>query len=217
MMTFQAFLVRLAQGQLKNTSAVADSQMGVIKEEYHEAILGLTNQGLVDICSKMPIIKSFVDLTFVDGQSTYHLIKDAPYLSTSYDGEMVKVLDVIQSDGEKHTVDSNAHISTPTYNTLWFSQEMMKCLGPKIRVEYQALHPKVADEGVINIPPNMETALQLFVSSLYISHMNGPDHSKKGDSYMAAYLRHLGGDEERNTSSTSEVQEDTRFSDRGFV
>ena len=47
--------------------------------------------------------------------------------------------------------------------------------------------------------------------------MNGQEHSGKGDSYFAAYLRHIKEDEDKNNSSTSEVDSDTRFTDRGFV
>jgi hypothetical protein len=221
MTTVKNIMKRLAQGQLKNTSAVEDAQSGEICEEYKDVVIGLLNQGLTDISSRMPIITQYVDLTFVPGQNVYPLVSGAAYLDDSglspFTGDFVRVLDVFDAEGRTHDVDTNGHIMTPSYDTLRFTSAKMTELGQKVRIRYQAKHPEVGETDVIKIPPNLEAALQLFVASLYISHMNGQEHSQKGDAYFGAYLRHMGEDETRNTSNVSEVQEDTRFEDRGFA
>lgn len=222
MVLFTDFMTRLAMGQLKNTAAVDESNLGIICPEYEPTILSLVNQGLVDLSTRFPLIKKHVDLTFEEGVYLYPMVQDAAYLDDSLGEDFVaedfvKVLDVFDEDGKRHVTNTNGHIMTPTYNSLRFTAAKMKEIGPKVRIRYQAKHNGIDAEGNIEIPPNLETALQLFVASLYISHMNGPEHSAKGDSYYAAYLRHIGDDEARNTSSTSEIDEDTRFQDRGFV
>jgi len=64
----------------------------------------------------------------------------------------------------------------------------------------------------------MYEALVLYVAGLYLSHMGGEEHTAKGDSYYGLYLKMMGDDEINNSSGTSELlDEDTRFSDRGFV
>ena len=73
MITFNKFSERLANGQLKNTAAVDDENMGVICPKYYGMILTLTNQGLVDISTRFPLFKSHVDLSFVPGQNIYPL------------------------------------------------------------------------------------------------------------------------------------------------
>jgi hypothetical protein len=231
MITFQNFSQRLATGQLKNTAAVDDENMGVICPEYYQTILSLTNQGLVDLSTRFPLFKGQVDLTFVDGQNIY------PFTEANIGGTLtdsakepftddtfIKFLDLFDSEGKRHTLNSNGHILTPSFNTMRFTdakiEEFTKTASPdvgRVRIRYQKKHPTILSAGEINLPPNLETGLQLFVAALYISHMNGPEHSAKGDSYYAAYLRHIGEDEMKDLSSTSETHESDKFTDRGFV
>lgn len=225
MVTFEAFTQRLALGQLKNTSAVDESNLGIIIPEYYDTILSLTNQGLVDLSTRFPLVTKQIDLTFEEGKYLYPFTGAAlgSYLSTDdtqddFDDEsFVTFIDIFDKNGKRHPHETNGHILTPSYNSLRFTKAKMDELKPKVRIRYQVKHAGITDSDNIDLPPNLETGLQLFVAALYLSHMNGPDHSAKGDSYYAAYLRHIGEDEARNTSSTSEVTEDTRFSDRGFV
>ena len=222
MLTFTDFLKRLAHSQLKNTSAVDDSQQGEILPEYYETILSLTNQGLEDLSVKLPLFYGLVDLTFVEGQNVYPLTAGASYLDDSVletfsDEDFIKVSEIQDEDGDIHTPKTNGHILCPNPTTLRFTTDMMEELGAKVRIKYQKKHPELEEAGVILLPAHLYTPLQLFVASLYISHMGSPEHTQKGDAYFATYLRYLSTDEEKNTSSTSEVQEDTRFDDRGFV
>lgn len=240
MITFEAFKKRLAHGQLKNTSAVDEDNLGIIDPKYNDTILTLTNQGLDDLSTRLTIKKSQVDLTFVDDQNIYPLIEanlvpgngaangSSQFLSDSAeepftDDAFVKILDVFDEDGNRHSANTNGHIMTPSFNTLRFTVakiEELSAVGEatgKVRIRYQQKHLTITAGDSINIPPNLETALQLFVASLYISHMGGEAHSAKGDSYFAAYLRHIGEDEMRDLSSTSEVDTNTKFDERGFV
>jgi len=224
MMTFTEFSSRLAMGQMKNTGAVDKSVLGEINPDYIKTILSLTNQGLVDLSTKFPLVTAMLDLTFIKGQQLYPLVSVGvgSYLEvvdsvTFVETDFVKVLDVIAEDGRTHAHDTNGHIMTPNFNSLRFSTDSMLMLDPKVRIRYQSKHLPIVETDTINLPPNLETALQLFVASLYFSHMNGAEHTAKGDAYFATYLRHIGEDEAKNNSSVSEVQEDTRFEDRGFV
>ena len=73
MLTYIQFAERLARGQLKNTAAVENTNLGEICPDYVDTVLSLTNQGLVDISTRLPLIKRLVDLTFVAGQNVYAL------------------------------------------------------------------------------------------------------------------------------------------------
>lgn len=224
MISFVQFCERLARGQLKNTAAVEESNLGEICPDYIPSILSLTNQGLIDLSSKFPLVTKQIDLVFQTGTYSYPLadVGVGTYLDVSlteaFDEEVfIKILNVWDENGIDHPIDTNGHIMTTTFNVLRFSAAKMLELGEKCRIRYQARYPELLEADAINIPPNLEIALQLFVASQYISHMNGPEHTAKGDTYYAAYLRHIGEDESRNLSSTSEVHEDNRFQDRGFV
>lgn len=224
MITFEDFMTKLALSQLKNTAAVDEDNLGIIVPKYYNTLVSLTNQGLVDLTTRLPVFKSQVDLAFVDGQNIYPLTEanvgvtltdspEEPFL----DDKFVKILDVFDEDGTRHSVNTNGHILSPSFNSLRFTAAKITELGEKVRIRYQSKHPTIDATEDINLPPNLEMGLQLFVASLYISHMGGKDHSAKGDSYFAAYLRHIGEDEARDLSATSEVETNTKFEDRGFV
>lgn len=224
MISFVQLCERLARGQLKNTAAVDDTNLGEIVPTYIGTILSLTNQGLVDLSTRFPLITKQVDLVFQPDVYMYPMIEAAvgTYLDISQteaflEEDFIKVLNIWDEKGVDQPIDTNGHIMTPTYNSLRFTKSKMTELGEKCRIRYQAKHPEIFENDGIEIPPNLENALQLFVSSMYLSHMNGPEQSVKGDAYYAAYLRAVGEDEARNMSSTSEIHEDTRFQDRGFV
>ncbi len=235
--TYALFAERLARGQLKNTAAVDETNLGEICPDYAATILSLTNQGLVDITTRMPLIRKLIDLTFVADQFVYPL-NDATalYLDDSLTEEFVeeafvKVLDIYDSTGDlyqpskgtRYQPNTGGHITTPTFDSLRFSFAYMDptdsaYIGPKIRIQYQAKHLEIiADDDIISLPPNLVTALQLYVAAQYISDMGGKDQISRGDGYMALYLRHVGEDILQNTSGTSEVEEVSRFEDNGFV
>jgi hypothetical protein len=224
MISFSDFSDRLARGQLKNTAAVDENMKGEISPDQIDTVLSLTNQGLIDISTRMVLVSRQIDLVFQDSKYMYALDQSgvADYLDDSITEEFVpddfiRVLSIYDEDGVNHPHDTQGHIMTPSYNVLRFSAAKAKELGPQVRIRYQAKHSGIDFNADINIPPNLEAALQLFVSSLFISHLGGEQHSAKGDSYFAAYLRHMGEDLAQNISSTSEIDSDNRFENRGFV
>ncbi len=234
MVTYVDFMERLARGQLKNTAAVEKTNLGEICPDYHDTILNLTNQGLVDITTRLVLVRRLVDLTFVTDQFLYPLVVAASYLdttglSTFVDEAFVKVLEVYKvdrelniynTDGRLYQPNTGGHIITPVYNSLRFTEAIMDPdtgIGPKIRIQYQAKHDVITVGDDIDLPPNLIMALQLFVASQYISDIGGKENEKRGDNYYALYLRHVTEDEIRNTSGTSEVEEDARFFNSGFV
>lgn len=226
MISFAQFAERLARAQLKNMSAVDDTNLGEIRPDYEATVLSLTNDALTTISTKFPLFKLQVDLTLDPAKQEYSFDTDTSLLtmvesSQTYDSErFIKILNVYNSDGDELLTDVNGHVTVPAYNRIRFTSAILLELievGPKVRIRFQARHPEITVTDGIILPPNLEKALQLLVASMYISQMNGPEHSKKGDDYYAQYLRHIGEDELQNNSSTSEIEIDNRFSNRGFV
>lgn len=221
-MTFADFSIRLALGQLKNTTFVDELVRGTIRADYQADVLEYTKQGLTDLCTRIPILTRQVDLTFVDGTNSYEIDSAglASFLSDTdtetFEGFM-SVMEIIDSEGCIHLPDTDGHIVTSSYNTLRFSTAKIQDLGEKVRIRYKAEHPEITLASTINIPPLLENALQLFVASLSLVHMGGEVHAREGEKYWGAYLRMLNVDTENNQSSTSELVADFRFGDRGFV
>lgn len=226
MISFAQFAERLARAQLKNMSAVDDTNLGEIQPDYVATVLSLTNEALTILSTKFPLFKLQMDLTLDPAKQEYSFNTDTGLLtmvesSQTYDSErFIKILNVYNSNGDELLTDVNGHVTVPAYNRIRFTSAILLELievGPKVRIRFQARHPEITATNGIILPPNLETALQLLVASMYISQMNGPEHSAKGDSYYAQYLRHIGEDELQNNSSTSEIETDNRFTNRGFV
>jgi len=223
MVSFDNFCKRLAKGQLKNMSAVDENNPGDIHEDYTSTILSLTNEALTTISTKFALFKFQVDLTLDVSKQEYSFETDTAALDVVNVGDtyvperFIKILNVYDVNGDDVLMDVNGHITVPVYNRIRFTTAKLIELEPKVRIRYQAKHVEITESDSIDLPPNLESALQLLVASMYISQMNSPEHSAKGDSYYAQYLRHIGEDEQKNHSSTSEIEIDNRFSDRGFV
>lgn len=219
--TFEEFTTKLAHGQLKNTALVDDSDTGEINPGHEDQILELTNQGLVDIFTKKKLLEGRAILPFVTNQNLYPLDT-----SGDYEG-MIRVLqietvklgqDVTEKNKKVFVPKTNKHVTLPSPEVLRFSDSFLETYGPEADVVFQKKHPVIELGDSIDIPAHMYEALVLYVSGLYLSHMGSEQQTAKGDSYYGLYLKMMSDDEMNNSSGTSEVvDEDTRFSDRGFV
>lgn len=222
MLTYSSFSERLALGQLKNTGYVGKDSSGAILEKYVDDILIYTNQGLIDITTRKKVLTGYVDLIFENDVRLYPLTDNASYLSDVDDdvfksSRFVSVHDIFDSKGVAHSVDTNGHITTPSYDTLRFTESFVNSYGPKVRIRYQKLHDNITASKSIDLPPALITALQLYVAGLALAHLNGKDHTESGNRYYGRYLAELGEDTNNNSSSISEVYEDTKLHDKGFV
>jgi len=223
MISFVQFAERLARAELKNMSAVDDTNLGEVRPDYIPTILSLTNQALTTLSTKFPLFKLQLDVALNVAKREYSFETDALLFTmveiaqTYSSNRFIKILNVYDKNGVDVLVDVNGHVTSPSYNRIRFTESKLIELSPRVRVRYQARHPQIDETATIDLPPNLESALQLLVASMYISQMNGPEHSAKGDGYYTSYLRHIGEDELKNHSSTSEMESDDRFHSRGFV
>lgn len=233
MLTLEDFMERLARGPLKNMAAVEQTNLGEILPEYYDTIRVLINEGLREISTKKMVTSGRVKVTWVENQTDYILRESnlgvflEDYAETEeqafVDDLFVRIYEIytLDENGEdlaRILPDSGQGISTPSFNRIRTTNSFRTMYEHGVRIQYQARHlalVELTDE--ITLPPSLEYPLQLFVASQYIAHMGGPEHSKKGDEYRAKYLQEMGEDEAKNLSTTSEVDFDCRFNDRGFV
>ena len=214
-MTVDQLFSKLARGQLKNVAATDDAAAGLILPEKENQILELANQGLTDIFTRKKLREGRGILTLAQGVNEY-VLTDVNY------PRFVKVLEFVTGDERSHTPRTNKHIFQTDEQTFQFSDKFIEHyleLGyPSVEVRYQRLHDVVARDDTIMMPSHLEEALVLYIAGLYLSHMGGENHSKKGDSYYGLYLQMLTDDKLENRSGESEIlDDDTRFYDRGFV
>ncbi|UAT28919.1 virion structural protein [Dinoroseobacter phage vB_DshP-R7L] len=222
-MLFTDFTTKLALGQLKNTALVDDQDTGEINPGHEDQILKLTNQGLTDISTRMKLFENTMVLTFVADQNIYTLNQalDASLIDyvrlLSVHG-VHKDLDKIPENEKVFIPKTNSQITMPSPFSVRFTDAFMEDYAPAVDLKFQTKHPAILVSSTMQLPYHLYEALALYVSGLYLSHMGGEEHTAKGDSYYGLYLRMMGEDLIENKSQTSEVlDEDTRFSDRGFV
>lgn len=222
-MLFTDFTMKLARGQLKNTAVVDDQDLGEINPGHEEQLLELTNQGLIDISTRMKLFESTYALSFVLGQNIYVLNSTLDASFTDY----VRLLSVHGVHKDLETIPENEKIFIPKTNSqitmpspfsVRFTDKFMEDYAPAVDLKFQTKHPEITISDSMILPHHLYEALALYVSGLYLSHMGGELHTAKGDSYYGLYLKMMGEDIIENKSMTSElVDEDTRFQDRGFV
>ena len=229
MLTVENLFSKLARGMLKNTAAVENTNQGEIVPEYLDSMYYLLNEALQELFTKKILRKLRVKLTWVEDQSLYIMEDDGvgTYLETfsedpDFDGSLfVRVLSAraISDDTVRILPDTNASgLSTPTFNTLLVSLTIREDYSDGLVITYQALHGSVDSvSDVLQIPPALEYALQLYIASRYLTEMGSSEQVKRGDELKAAYLREMGEDTTQNMSSTSDIEQDLRFTDRGFV
>lgn len=222
-MLFTDFIRKLAYTQLKNTAAVDSQDLGGIDPGHEDQLLELTNQGLIDISTRMKLFESTYVLTFLPSTNIYSLTSATDVALTDY----VRLLSVhavptgkdpIPSNEKTFIPKTNSQITIPSPYSVRFTNAFMEDYGPAVDLKFQSKHPVIELMDTMQLPIHLYEALALYVSGLYLSHMGGEEHSKKGDSYYGLYLKMMGDDVIDNKSQTSElVDEDTRFQDRGFV
>lgn len=222
-MLFTDFMKKLAFTQLKNTAAVDNQDLGGIDSAHEDQLLELTNQGLIDISTRMKLFESSYALTFLANTNIYSLTSDTDVAFTDY----VRLLsvhgvprgeDAIPSNEKTFIPKTNNQITIPSPYTVRFTNAFMEDYGPEVDLKFQTKHPVITNTDTMQLPIHLYEAMALYVSGLYLSQIGGEENSKKGDSYYGLYLKMMGDDIIENKSQTSEiVDEDTRFEDRGFV
>jgi hypothetical protein len=222
-MLFTDFIKKLAHGQLKNTALVDDQDLGEINPGHEDQLLELTNQGLIDISTRMKLFESTFALSFVDGQNIYSL---TPAFDSAFDNYVRllsvhgvhKDLDVTPENEKTFIPKSNSQIIMPSFSSVRFTDKYMEDYAPAVDLKFQTKHPTISVDSMMELPHHLYEILVLYVSGLYLSHMGGEEHTAKGDSYYGLYLKMMGDDIIENKSQTSELlDEDLRFRDRGFV
>ena len=222
-MLFTEFTTKLAHGQLKNTAVVDHQDLGEIDPGHEDQLLDLTNQGLIDISTRMKLFEATYALTFVADQNIYVLDTSLDSVFTDYVRllsvhAVFKGLDVIPENERTFIPKSDAQITMPSPFSVRFTDKFMENYAPAVDLKFQIKHAAITYGDMMELPHHLYEALALYVAGLYLSHMGGEEHTAKGDTYYGLYLKMMGDDIIENKSQTSEVvDEDTRFSDRGFI
>lgn len=233
-MDFREFTERLALGELKNTPAINETDPSQLKEQHRLMIIKHLNLGLTNLYSKFILLEKELLLRTQLSITHYYLRKEfarsnsaiVPYKYIDdtkcgeYTEDLIKILRVYNNMGEEvYLNDSEQHESvfTTQYDCLQITGVH---LGSMFSVVYQARHPEMTGTDPcqeIKLPFFLEEAIQAYVASKVLSHMNGQEHSAKGQEYMGIYAGICADVEMRDMIRNSVATTNTKLEKRGFV
>lgn len=232
-MDFKELTKRLVLGELKNTSVKNEEIAGEAKAEHIDMLLSHTNQGLISLFSKfilyekevlirtyVPETKYFLRYEYArsntESAATYQYIDDIgdePFVE-----DVIKILSVYDNSGEElyiEDIEQHESIFTPQFDCIQIPYVHM---GNIFSVIYQARHPVITGvNDEIRIPFFLEEALQVYVASKVLSHMNGQEHSAKGAEYSNLYNSICMGVDNKDMVKASKVTTNTKLEKRGFI
>jgi len=233
-MEFRKFTENLALGELKNTAVVDEQNLSLVKEHHRMMILQHLNTGLTNLYSKFILSEKQLLLRTQIPITHYYLRKEfarsnpavVPYKyiddtgSGTYTEDLIKVLFVYNEMGEElylNDIEQVESIFTTQFDCLQITGVH---LGSIFSVTYQARHEVMT--GIdpcqeIKLPFFFEEAIQLFVASKVLSHMNGPEQTAKGQEYLGLYNGICAEAEMRNMVQNSSTNTNTKLNKRGFV
>lgn len=233
-MDFREFTERLALGELKNTPVVDETDPSQIKEHHRLMIVKVLNQGLTNLYSKFIlnqkelILRTRIPITHYYLRKEFARTNDAvvPYkyiddtTCGAYTEDLIKVLKVYNEMGEEMYIDDDEQHESLFMTQYDCIQITGVHIGSMFSVIYQAGHPVMDGTDPcqeIKIPFFFEEAIQAFVSGKVLSHMNGPEHTAKGQEYNALYNGICIEAEMRDMVRNSITTTNTKLEKRGFV
>lgn len=173
-------------------------------------VLSYINEGLLDIYGKRNILVKNYYLPIQENVLHYSLESESDLLTILY----------VKQSSATYTVGGTHYIETPTYNSLHFHHSVLEELledGNVVKVFYRSKHPTVSGDSVIDIPPNLETALGYYVAYKYASSVGNVESLQKAQGYFSQYVGQLAEDSSNTSSISSSYGCDSRFSKRGFI
>lgn len=194
----------LALGELSNLSFVDGTE--IVEDRIPSVILAV-NTALRDLFTRLPLRESEVIVQTYDWKTNYPIRKehammdDTPnvlkYIQDTparpFTGDLVKIVGVCNEIGAPLPINDAegwASVFLPAHDTVQFNHPGASQV---FAVQYQALHPVLADDGEqimeqpIHIPAVLIDLLKMKVALTLISPMAGQEHSLKAQVLESGY------------------------------
>ncbi|MBL1322163.1 MAG: hypothetical protein COA63_014060 [Methylophaga sp.] len=233
-MKLSDLLERLALGELSNLALVNQDSPAEINVSDHLKVISYANQALTNLFTKFILSEKEILVNTYDPETMYYLrpeyarssdsSQDVKYLDDSGDikftGGVIKILDVYGQYGQPlyiNDIDEHSSLFTPQFDCL---QITSIDFGTVFSVIYQAQHSKLSVDNldiVIDIPVYFEEAIQAYIASKVLGHMNGKENTGKSQEYMNRYEMICANAAEKDTARTSIVSSNMKLIQRGFV
>lgn len=233
MTTLGDFYANLSYGILSNL-ALGGSASGAIPVEHQPRVLHAIKLGMTALHTKFIMSTKKVAVRSYDGQTLYPLEKRyadtdptvvakkfiADSAGSPFLGDVLKVLAVTDEAGCRLPLNDSkscTSLFTPNPQTL---QIPMAVTGNVYFAYYQADHPDLSQNDLtqqLTLSPALHEALQLYVGGQIMSGMKGAEHAGKSVEYFQRYESICSLVRNEDLLSTSIVNDEDKFFDRGFI
>lgn len=223
----------LSYGVLSNL-AIGGEGSGTIPVAHENRLVDHTNQSLLAIYGRLPILEKEVAIRAYDGMTIYPLKKKfadtdptvvpqkfiSDTLTDPFLEDVIRVLSVWDEEGEEvplNDPDDEASLYLPAPTTLQIPQPVT---GNAYFVLYQARHPLLVQDDLtqeLTLPEVLHDALMHHIAYKVLSPMNGQEHAAKAGEHLQTYEMIVSRIEQDNLLGTSLLNGNTKLHERGFI
>ena len=235
-MNLQDFCKRLANGRLSNTSMVEDSSGLIIKVAHKPKVIDAINEGLIRLYTRFILNEKDVVIGLKDSITSYHLNSlyseslapqvgvEYPYIldgdSEVFINDVIRIMAVYDNDGVKlplNNATESTSVFTPVFDTVRISDPIT---DQRITVVYQAKHATLVNTSPLQeiiLPDTLYGALEAYVAYLLFADINSDDAKFKSDKQLMRYEEICGDVRLTDAVSSTTLQSNIKFMNRGWV
>lgn len=235
-MNLQDFYKKLANGRLSNTAMVEGIDPVTIKAVYQPKVTDAINEGLIRLYTRFILNEKDVVIGLKDSITSYHLNSLyseslAPQVGVVYpyilDGDsevfindVIRIMAVYDNNGVKlplNNATESTSVFTPVFDTVRISDPIT---NQRITVVYQAKHATLVNTSPlqeITLPDTLYGALEAYVAYLLFADINSDDAKFKSDKQLMRYEEICGDVRLTDTVSSTTLQSNIKFMNRGWV
>ncbi len=235
-MNLQDFCKRLANGRLSNTSMVEDSSGLIIKVAHKPKVIDAINEGLIRLYTRFILNEKDVVIGLKASITSYHLNSlyseslapqvgvEYPYIldgdSEVFINDVIRIMAVYDNDGVKlplNNATESTSVFTPVFDTVRISDPIT---DQRITVVYQAKHATLVNTSPLQeiiLPDTLYGALEAYVAYLLFADINSDDAKSKSDKQLIRYEEICGDVRLTDAVSSTTLQSNIKFMNRGWV
>lgn len=235
-MNLQEFWKRLANGRLSNTNLIEDDNGLTIKLSHRTKVVDAINEGLIRLYTRFILNEKDVVIGLKDSITSYRLNSlyskslapqvgvEYPYIldgdSEVFINDVIRIMAVYDNNGVKlplNNATESTSVFTPVFDTVRISDPIT---DQRITVVYQAKHGTLVNTSPLQeiiLPDTLYGALEAYVAYLLFADINSDDAKFKSDKQLIRYEEICSDVRLTDAVSSTTLQSNIKFMNRGWV
>lgn len=235
-MNLQDFYKKLANGRLSNTAMVEGIDPVTIKAVHQPKVTDAINEGLIRLYTRFILNEKDVVIGLKDSITSYRLNSlyseslapqvgvEYPYIldgdSEVFINDVIRIMAVYDNNSVKlplNNATESTSVFTPIFDTVRISDPIT---DQRITVVYQAKHATLVNTSPLQeiiLPDTLYGALEAYVAYLLFADINSDDAKSKSDKQLMRYEEICGDVRLTDAVSSTTLQSNIKFMNRGWV